>query len=82
MASESHQDLASDEGQPTAQGHKMDGDRGGSWSGMEPSIAAAEYGDTEHRGRAGVAPKDPVVREVTPNVTSEYGEQWADPGLG
>ena len=82
VASESHQDLASDEGQPTVQGHEMDGDRGGSWSGVEPSIAAPEYGDTEHGGRAGVVPKDPVVREVTPNVTSEYGEQWADPGYG
>ena len=33
-------------------------------------------------GRAGEAPKDPVVREATPNVTSECGERRADPGLG
>ena len=59
-----------------------DDDNGGSWSGEEPAFAAPEYGDTEHGGRAGEAPKDPVVREVTPNVTSECGEQWADPGHG
>ena len=67
----------------TRQGHsEEDDDSGGRRSGEEPAFAAPEYGDTEHGGRAGVVPKDPVVREVTPNVTSECGEQWADPGLG
>ena len=67
----------------TQLGHsKEDNDSGGRRSGEEPAFAAPEYGGTEHGGRAGVAPKDPVVREVTPNVTSECGEQWADPGLG
>ena len=67
----------------TRLGHsEEDDDSRGSWSGEEPAFAAPEYGDTEHGGRAGEAPKDPVVWEVTPNVTSECGEQWADPGHG
>jgi len=67
----------------TRLGHsEEDDDSGGRRSGEEPAFAAQEYGDTEHGGRAGEAPKDPVVREVTPNVTSECGERRADPGLG
>ena len=67
----------------TRLGHsKEDNDSGGRRSGEEPTFAAPEYGDTEHGGRARDAPKDRVVWEVTPNVTSECGEQWADPGLG
>ena len=44
----------------TGLGHsEEDDDSGGSWSGEEPTFAAPEYGDTEHGGRAGEAPKDP-----------------------
>jgi len=59
-----------------------DDDRGGSRPGEEPAIAAPEYGDTEHGGRAGVAPKDHISRWGIPNVIAECREQWADPGHG
>jgi len=49
---------------------------------MDPAIAAPEYGDTEHGGRAGVAPKDPVSQLGAPNAIVEHREQWADPGHG
>ena len=66
----------------TGQSHFGEDDRGGRRPGEEPAIAAPEYGDTEHGGRASVAPKDPVSRWGTTNVNAECREQWADPGLG
>jgi len=67
----------------TRQSHsREDNDRGGRRTGVELAFAAPEYGDTEHGGRAGVAPKDRVSREGAPTATTEHGEQWADPGLG
>ena len=50
----------------TQLGHsEEDNYSGRRWSGEEPAFAAPEYGDTEHGGRAGEVPKDPVVREYS-----------------